>query len=80
LPGPYTVKQRIVGFDAQKKSIARSQRKSRHVENRMVWRGQAVHCQHPEYSGGCANKIVISNVMGMNAGQLLSGLPPTFMG
>src|SRR5882672_8576110 len=34
----------------------------------------------PNTAAAAAHKIVNSNVIGMNAGQLLNGLPPTFTG
>ena len=34
----------------------------------------------PSTADSAATRIVDSNVTGMNAGQLLSGLPPTFSG
>src|ERR1700730_15237418 len=52
LPGFLSVEQRIVLLNAKKKPVAGGQRKSRHVEDRVVRRGQSVHRQHPEHGGG----------------------------
>ena len=43
------IKLRIARFDAEKKAIARRQRKARNVENRMVRLRQAIQCKHGEY-------------------------------
>src|SRR5471030_401091 len=45
IAGPAVIEQRVRGFDAQEKPVARSQRESRHIEDRMVWHGQAAKAQ-----------------------------------
>src|SRR6266851_2336118 len=61
-PGLFAVEQRVARLDAKEKPVARSERKSRHVEDRMVRRGQSIHGQHPDTAAAAANKIVNSNV------------------
>ena len=53
----------------------------RHVEDRVVGLGQAVQGQHAEHRrASAANRIVVSKVGGMKAGQLWRGRPPMFIG
>src|SRR5271167_3504802 len=40
----------VASLDAKEKSVRRSQRKSRHVEHRMIGRRETIHNEHPENS------------------------------
>src|SRR5450432_1682554 len=51
IAGPAVIEQRVLGFDAQEKPVARSQRESRHIEDRMVWHGQAAKAQEAQHRG-----------------------------
>src|SRR5437899_5096134 len=41
---------RIGGFNAQEETVARSQSKSRHMENRVIGHGQTIQTEHPQRS------------------------------
>src|SRR3989442_1650490 len=42
---------RIGGFNAQEETVARSQSKSRHMENRVIGHGQTIQTEHPQHCG-----------------------------
>ena len=64
----------------QRKKRSSTPLEARHVEDRVVRHRQAVQREHAEDGRSDAPRIVISNVIGMNAGQLCSGRPPTLIG
>ena len=74
------VELRVGRLDAEEEAVAAGQREARHVENRMVRHRQPVQRQHPEHGGERGDEDRHSNVIGMNAGQLLNGRPPTLSG
>ena len=47
-PGRLDIELRVGGLDAQEEVAARGQLEARHVEERVVWLGQAVERQHAE--------------------------------
>ena len=69
-------RRRVVGLDAEEEPVARRGAK-RGVEDRMVAR-EAVRAKCEDVNA--APRTVHSNVMGMNAGQLLTRWPPTLTG
>src|SRR6266571_7007507 len=46
--GLHTIELRICGFDTQKEPIARSERKPRRMEDRVIRHGQSIERQHPQ--------------------------------
>ena len=80
LLGALPIKQIISGLNAEEKAITRGQRKPRHIEQRVVGHGQTIERQHAQHCCQSGDKIVISKVTGMKAGQLCKGRPPTFSG
>ena len=74
------VEQRVAGLEAEEEPVARRQGEARHVEDRMMRPGQPVEPEHAEHRRQRRDRIVSSNVIGMNAGQLLNGRPPTSSG
>jgi len=70
----------IAFLDAQEKPVARGQRKSPQLKTGWYGVGNPFNASIPNTAAAAAHKIVNSKVIGMNAGQLLSGLPPNIYG
>ena len=74
------VEQRIGRLDAQKKPVPRRAGEPLDIEDGVVGHWKPVQPQHSQPATNAANRIVISNVTGMNDGQLNNGRPPMFNG